>query len=123
MPDRESEIERNCRAALDRPPEARAEVLAEECGGNESMRREVEGLLAFEAAAERFMEAPVSTVPTQLGPYEIRSILGVGGMGEVYRARDTTLNRDVALKMLPRSLAVDPKRLARFHREAKCSRR
>src|SRR3979409_1668513 len=55
---------------------------------------------------------------TRLGPYEILGALGAGGMGEVYRARDTTLNRDVAIKVLPESFANDPERLARFQREA-----
>ena len=119
MPDSESEIERICQAVLDCPPEARAELLLHGCGGDESMRREVEGLLAFEATAHGFMEAAALALPSRLGPYEIRSILGTGGMGDVYRARDTVLDRDVALKVLPRSLAADPERLARFQREAK----
>src|SRR3954451_19211187 len=55
---------------------------------------------------------------TRGGPYEILSALGAGGMGEVYRARDTTLNRDVAIKVLPDLFANDPERLARFRREA-----
>jgi len=55
---------------------------------------------------------------TRLGPYEISTLLGAGGMGEVYRARDTKLNRDVALKILPDAFASDPDRLARFTREA-----
>jgi len=55
---------------------------------------------------------------TRLGPYEIQSAIGAGGMGEVYRARDTRLKRDVALKMLPESFASDPDRIARFQREA-----
>ena len=56
---------------------------------------------------------------TRLGPYEILASFGAGGMGEVYRARDTTLERDVAIKVLPAALAQDPERLARFKREAK----
>jgi len=55
----------------------------------------------------------------RLGPYEILSPLGAGGMGEVYRARDTKLDRDVAIKALPAAFAADPKRMARFEREAK----
>ena len=55
---------------------------------------------------------------TKLGPYEIAAPLGAGGMGEVYRARDTKLNRDVALKVLSESFTGDPDRLARFTREA-----
>ena len=58
------------------------------------------------------------TAGTRLGPYEIVSRLGTGGMGEVYRARDTTLHRDVALKILPEAFASDPDRLMRFTREA-----
>jgi serine/threonine protein kinase len=55
---------------------------------------------------------------TKLGPYEILSPLGAGGMGEVYRARDAKLNRGVALKVLPRSFANHSDRMARFQREA-----
>ena len=56
---------------------------------------------------------------SRLGPYEVVSLLGSGGMGEVYRARDARLGRDVALKVLPEALAANPERLARFEREAK----
>src|SRR5436190_1583999 len=55
---------------------------------------------------------------TRLGPYEILSAIGAGGMGEVYRARDTKLHREVAIKVLPDLFAADPERLARFEREA-----
>src|SRR5712691_4533622 len=55
---------------------------------------------------------------SRLGPYEILAAIGAGGMGEVYRARDTKLNRDVALKVLPPAFAADPGRLLRFEREA-----
>jgi len=58
------------------------------------------------------------TAGQRLGPYEIVSALGACGMGEVYRARDTKLNRDVALKILPEGFSSDPDRLARFRREA-----
>src|ERR1700681_721346 len=60
---------------------------------------------------------PIS-VGGRLGPYEILSLLGAGGMGEVYRARDTKLKREVALKVLPEAFAHDPERMARFRREA-----
>ena len=56
---------------------------------------------------------------TQLGPYEIVSPLGAGGMGEVYRAKDSKLDREVAIKVLPDAFARDPERVARFEREAK----
>src|ERR1700723_3539288 len=56
---------------------------------------------------------------TKLGPYEIQSLIGAGGMGEVYRARDTRLQRDVAIKILPSSLAPDQDRLRRFELEAR----
>src|SRR3979409_840580 len=58
-------------------------------------------------------------VGSRLGPYEILSALGAGGMGEVYKARDTKLDRDVAIKVLPELFVSDPERVARFQREAK----
>ena len=59
------------------------------------------------------------TAETQLGPYKIIALIGAGGMGEVYRARDTRLLRDVALKVLPESFTTDPDRLRRFEQEAR----
>src|SRR5215208_6145280 len=67
---------------------------------------------------QRDDEAMSLTVGIRIGPYEIVSALGAGGMGEVYRARDTKLNRDVAIKVLLPTVANDPDRLARFSREA-----
>jgi len=66
------------------------------------------------ASLSQFALAP----GTRLGPFEITSLLGVGGMGEVYRATDTNLKRQVAIKVLPASVASDPERLARLQREA-----
>jgi serine/threonine protein kinase len=60
----------------------------------------------------------MSLAGTRLGPYEVLGLIGAGGMGEVYRAHDTSLKRDVALKILPESFAADGERLARFQREA-----
>ena len=59
------------------------------------------------------------TAGTRLGPYEIVSAIGAGGMGEVYRARDLRLDRTIALKVLPELFTSDPERLVRFEREAK----
>src|SRR5271169_2156239 len=59
------------------------------------------------------------TAGTPLGPYEILAPIGAGGMGQVYRAKDTKLDREVAIKILPDALTHDPERLARFEREAK----
>jgi len=59
---------------------------------------------------------------TRLGPYEVTGPLGAGGMGEVYRARDTRLPREVAIKILPEGFAHDPQRVARFQREGSCWR-
>src|SRR4029079_14375653 len=62
----------------------------------------------------------VATVPgSRIGDYDVLAKIGEGGMGEVYRARDTKLDRDVALKLLPETLAADPERIRRFEREAK----
>ena len=67
----------------------------------------------------RYHQPHLALTPgTRLGPYEVNSQLGVGGMGEVYRATDTNLKRQVAIKVLPASVAADAERLARFQREA-----
>jgi tRNA A-37 threonylcarbamoyl transferase component Bud32 len=94
------------------------------------LRAEVESLLAREEQAGSFLGPPalpnpatfaagVAVVGRQLGPYRILSPLGAGGMGEVYRAHDSKLDRDVAIKTLPPEFARDPDRLARFQREAR----
>jgi eukaryotic-like serine/threonine-protein kinase len=123
------------RDALQHEGSRRAAFLRDACAGDEDLQREVESLLAYEGKAESFMEVPALEVVvkqlaekqalrmvqksgTKLGPYEILSPLGAGGMGEVYRARDGKLNRDVALKILPAMFTDDAERMARFRREA-----
>jgi len=122
-------------AALDREPSQRAVFLDEACAGDEALRREVESLLAFEEDAERFMESPALDVTARsvsqdrdtrlvgrtLSHYQVESLLGAGGMGEVYLARDPRLDRAVALKILPLDLAFDADRMQRFTREAKAA--
>jgi serine/threonine protein kinase/Tol biopolymer transport system component len=121
-------VERLYHEALTRPEESRAAFLADVCGDDSELRSEVESLLAQEAGAVGFLSTPAviggavagtSLVGQQLGPYVVQTLLGSGGMGEVYRARDTTLGRDVAIKVLPSQWLADSERLARFEREAR----
>src|SRR5204863_7661316 len=111
--------------AADLKPAARAALLE---GTDPERRREVESLLAHLGPLpdlglvppERDNEACEQLKPgDSLGPYRIEGALGAGGMAEVYRARDTQLERDAAIKILPAALALHPERLARFEREAK----
>src|SRR5207253_1243975 len=110
--------------------EERAGFLAEACAGDESVRREVESMLAQPMATDGLLDRPALLAAAQqmetsirtgrrLGPYEIEARIGSGGMGEVYRARDTKLERAVAIKILPRLFTADPERVARFEREAR----
>jgi serine/threonine protein kinase/Tol biopolymer transport system component len=111
--------------ALERAPADRAAFLAERCAGRPELRAEVEALLRAHANAASALEVPLVAPQTHLktgvrvGPYEVVAELGAGGMGEVYRARDAKLGRDVALKILPLIFTSDPERLARFEREAR----
>ena len=121
-----------CNLALARPADQREAFLIESCAGDDALRREVESLLAHEPDADRFMRVPavVSAGPavlheagtlagTRFGAYEIGARIGVGGMGEVYRAHHDTLGRDVAIKVLPPAFTADPERRARLEREAR----
>jgi eukaryotic-like serine/threonine-protein kinase len=112
--------------ALAHDASERASFLAAACAGDDALRREVESLLAHDGGAAFLSTAAVATgiapavrIGQALGPYLISAPLGEGGMGEVYRARDSKLGRDVAIKILPRAFVADPARLARFEREAR----
>jgi serine/threonine-protein kinase len=128
-------------AAVERPPAERAAFVAAETGEDDELRREVEALLASDAAdrsvLERLPLADLSGVAaagnvaadathwyttlkpgSRIGQYQVVTALGAGGMGQVFRARDTKLNRDVAVKVLPDGFELDSDRIARFTREA-----
>src|SRR6476469_2547879 len=120
-------------SAAERAPEERASFLDEGCHGDEGLRREVESLLASYERAENFIESPAFEVAPELvtndrtgalvgkviGHYRIESLIGVGGMGEVYLARDERLGRKAALKLLPDNLTIDEAQLSRFKNEAR----
>src|SRR5262245_50194921 len=119
-------------AALEVEEEARPAFLERNCQGDEELRREVESLLAYDKQAQQFIDRPAlqlaaeklsneppSLIGRKLGPYQIQAVLGAGGMGEVYKARDTRLNRTVAIKVLPRYLSERADLRQRFEREAR----
>ena len=130
-PERWREVERICEGALACVPSERSSYVSAACGGDEALRQEVESLLLHEASAEHFIDMPAIaaagalaglsglTAGQRVGPYHIVGKLGAGGMGEVYRARDTQLGREVAIKIVPPLFASDGDRLARFEREAR----
>jgi Tol biopolymer transport system component len=110
-------------AALARDSGQRAAFVAEACGTDATLRADVDALLAGDAQAragdDPFLAATPALAPgTALGPYRIELPLGAGGMGEVYKARDTRLNRTVAIKVLPAAIANEPELRQRFEREA-----
>jgi serine/threonine protein kinase len=131
-PERRRRVEDLCDAALNRDARERAAFVAAACAGDAALRREVEALLAHAQTAEGFLAAPMaelaahvladegaSLVGRHIGAYRILSLLGAGGMGEVYCARDTKLGRDVAIKIVPHIFLSDSERLVRFEREAR----
>jgi Tol biopolymer transport system component len=106
-------------AAQTLAPENRAAFLDEVCGQDAELRREVDSLLSLSQGATATLSPGPLLLGASFGPYRIVSLLGAGGMGEVYRAHDVKLGRDVAIKMLPTEFACDPERLARFRGEAR----
>src|SRR6266699_2657948 len=120
-------------ATITRPPEERASFLSEECHGDESLRKQVEAMVKSHERSGDFIESPAFAVAPELlideptgdligqsiGHYRIESLLGVGGMGEVYLARDEQLGRKVALKLLPEHMTANETQLIRFKTEAR----
>jgi len=132
--DRWRQIEQLYHEAREREPGERDRFLREACA-DETVRAEVESLLGCESQAEGYLETPALEVTAEalaegrersmfgrmLGRYEIVGFLGAGGMGEVYRARDSSIARDVAVKVLPPGIAADPERLRLFEQEARAA--
>ncbi|HEU4477010.1 MAG TPA: protein kinase, partial [Pyrinomonadaceae bacterium] len=131
-PERWSQIERLLDAALELPSERRAAFLDRACAGDAELRKELEALLASDDGTHSFLGQPALELAARvlvdqkdlilgrtIGRYKIISRVGAGGMGEVYLARDTKLDRQVALKILASGLAGDRQRMQRFVQEAK----
>jgi Tol biopolymer transport system component len=126
-----SEVERLYHAARAREASERGAFLAVACDGDPELHHEVESLLAYDLTEAGALDGDVAAIAVaarreeaaamigrRVGSYEVTALIGAGGMGEVYRARDTRLGRDVAIKLLPRAFAQDPERTARLEREA-----
>ena len=132
-PERWQQITSIFQVALQRDASSRAAYLNEACAGDDSLRREVEGMLASHDQASGFIEEPALNVaarqsgngPSLIGQsiahYQVMSLLGSGGMGDVYLALDTKLGRKVALKLLPEYLAGDTQRTRLFTKEARAA--
>jgi hypothetical protein len=130
-PERFLVVEKLYHAALELPSDQRADFLAQACGDDESLQRKVVSLLKAHERAGDFLVPPLRSTPlardaapilkpgTQFGPYKLIVSVGRGGMGEVYRAKDTRLGREVAIKVLPSEFSSDSERLKYFEQEAR----
>lgn len=128
MADRWDQIQDLYHRALARSEGERNRFLVEACGGDEPLRQEVESLLKHHSEAQQALSIPAIAMAAkiarrmesgqQIGSYKVLSLLGTGGMGDVYRARDAKLKRDVAIKVLPEEFSSDSERVRRFQREA-----
>src|SRR5262245_20170433 len=130
-PERWKQVDQLMQDALDRGPAERAAFLAEACGADDELRREVESLIGFHERAGSFIETPPAEIAADwlavkelragqmIGHYELIGRIGRGGMGEVYLALDARLERQVALKLLPPRFTEDAERVRRFRQEAR----
>ena len=132
-PEKLKKVEEIYHAVLALPPDERNVFLRESCAGDAALRKEIDSLLAYENTFDSLLDNPPKSlaaevfalrensqiIGSQINQYKILSLLGEGGMGAVYLAQDTTLERKVALKLLPGEFAEDKIRLNRFFQEAK----
>jgi non-specific serine/threonine protein kinase len=124
-PERWRQIKDVLDGALELSPEQRTAFLDRACPTDHALRQEVESLLSAPDELSTFLKSTevrfTLAQGTKLGDYEVQCLVGVGGMGEVYRARDVRLDRDVAIKILPRFLSSNADRLRRFEQEARAA--
>jgi len=134
-PERWQQVKELFTAALDRDAAERPSFLARACAGDEALRKEVEDLLRNDEQTFKLIDGSVTGLAAELlaqskspsilgrtiGPYRIEKEVGRGGMGEVYLARDTRLDRPVAIKLLPDSFTHDADRVRRFHQEIRAT--
>ena len=134
-PERWQQIDQLFHSVLERPPDVRAEFLEQACRGDKSLRYEVQSLIESHEQSDSFIDKPAEDLAAEffkasqtrlrpgqlLGHYTIASLLGAGGMGEVYLAKDEKLGRQVAIKLLPAEFTNQQDRVRRFELEARAA--